>query len=145
MNNQTFRMALDGFLQGWKDSSLKELERFISTDYQAREVRDGEIEAFKYEESMEGWKQGFAFINEHDAEWEIHEVAIIPLKEDETLAILYATIVLDGKPMETGNLFSDTFKKVQGNWKLVRSYIETGIGRGKVRETIERDGPQNRS
>lgn len=131
MDNQSFRAALDAFIQAWKNSSLIELETFISAVYQAREVRDGDIEAFGYEESVEGWKQGFAYVKGQQAEWDIREMSIIPLKEDETMAILYATIVQNGKPMETGNMFFDTFKKREDGWELVRSYIETGVrGRG---------------
>ncbi|CAN7544637.1 flavoprotein [Rossellomorea sp. LjRoot5] len=126
MDNQ-FRVALDAFLRAWENSSLIELETFISADYQAREVRDEEIEAFGYEESVEGWKHGFAYVKEQQAEWAIREMSVIPLKEDERMAILYATIVLDGKPMETGNMFFNTFKKREEGWKLVRSYIETGV------------------
>lgn len=131
MDSQSFRVALDAFIQAWENSSLIELETFISADYQAREVRDGDIEAFGYEESVEGWKQGFAYVKGQQAEWDIREMSIIPLKEDETMAILYATIVQNGKPMETGNMFFDTFKKREEGWELVRSYIETGVrGRG---------------
>ncbi|WP_201713145.1 nuclear transport factor 2 family protein [Rossellomorea arthrocnemi] len=128
MNNHPFRGALDAFLEAWKNSSIRELESFFSTDYQAREVRDGDIVDFGYEESIEGWKQGFDFVKEHPAEWEIREVSVIPLKEDEMMAILSATIVIDGKPMQTCNLFFDTFKK-QNQWKLIRSYIEAGVMR----------------
>ncbi|MEI2665729.1 flavoprotein [Rossellomorea sp. LJF3] len=130
MDNQNFRENLDVFLQAWENSSLIELETFISTDYQAREVRDGDIEAFGYEESVEGWKQGFAYVKGQQAEWDIREVSVITMKEDETMVILFATIVLDGKPMETGSMFFDTFKKREEGWKLVRSYIETGVSVG---------------
>lgn len=127
MDNQSFRVALDAFLRAWENSSLIELETIISPDYQAREVRDGDIEAFGYEESVEGWKQGFAYVKGEQAEWDIREVSVITMKEDETMVILYATIVLDEKPMETGNMFFNTFKKQEEGWKLVRSYIETGV------------------
>jgi hypothetical protein len=130
MDNQSFRVALNVFLQAWENSSLTELETFISTDYQAREVRDGDIEAFGYKESVEGWKQGFAYVKGEQAEWDIREVSIIHLKEDEMMAILFATIVLDEGPMDTGNMFFNTFKKREERWKLVRSYIETGVVRG---------------
>ncbi|MGG3915444.1 flavoprotein [Rossellomorea vietnamensis] len=127
MDSQSFRVALDAFIQAWENSSLIELETFISADYQAREVRDGDIEAFGYEESVEGWKQGFAYVKGQQAEWDIREMSAFPLKEDEAMAILYATIVQNGKPMETGNMFFDTFKKREEGWELVRSYIETGV------------------
>lgn len=130
MDNQSFRVALDAFLRAWENSSLIELETIISPDYQAREVRDGDIEAFGYEESVEGWKQGFAYVKGEQAEWDIREVSVITMKEDETMVILYATIVLDEKPMETGNMFFNTFKKQEEGWKLVRSYIETGVSVG---------------
>ncbi|MFC7786428.1 flavoprotein [Rossellomorea sp. GCM10028870] len=129
MNDKTFKPFLDVFLEAWKNPSIREFEKFISTDYRAREIRDGEIVDFGYEESIEGWKQGFDFVKKQHAEWEIHEVSIIPMKEDEVMAILSATIVLNGEAMETCHLFFDTFKKGD-NWKIVRSYIETGVVRG---------------
>ncbi|WP_226672017.1 nuclear transport factor 2 family protein [Rossellomorea aquimaris] len=127
MDNQSFRAVLDAFLQAWENSSLIELETFISTDYQAREVRDGDIAEFGYEESIEGWKQGFEYVKGNQGAWEIREVAVIPMKDNEFMAVLYATIGMGGTPMETGNLFFDTFKKVEDGWTLVRSYIETGV------------------
>ncbi|WP_044338628.1 DUF4440 domain-containing protein [Rossellomorea aquimaris] len=131
MNDKTFKPFLDTFLEAWKNSSIRELETFISTDYQAREIRDGEVVDFGYEESIEGWKQGFDFVKKQRADWEIHEVSIIPLKEDEVMAILSATIVMNGKALETCHLFFDTFKKMEDdNWKMVRSYIEAGVVRG---------------
>ncbi|MGG1629705.1 DUF4440 domain-containing protein [Rossellomorea sp. NRS-1567] len=131
MNDKTFKPFLDTFLEAWKNSSIIELETFISTDYQAREIREGEVVDFGYEESIEGWKQGFDFVKKQRAEWEIFEVSIIPLKEDEVMAILSATIVMNGKALETCHLFFDTFKKVEGDdWKLMRSYIEAGVVRG---------------
>lgn len=130
MNDHTFKPFLDAFIVAWKNSSIIELETFISSDFQAREIRGGEIVDFGYEESIEGWKQGFAFVKKQRAEWEVNEVSVIPLKEDEVMAILSATIVMNGKAMETCHLFFDTFKKVDGaDWKLVRSYIETGVVR----------------
>ncbi|MGF3104454.1 flavoprotein [Rossellomorea sp. DUT-2] len=130
MNEHIFKPFLDAFIVAWKNSSITELETFISSDFQAREIRAGEVVDFGYEESIEGWKQGFAFVKKQRAEWEINEVSVIPLKDDEVMAILSATIVLNGKAMETCHLFFDTFKQVEGDdWKLVRSYIETGVVR----------------
>ncbi|MCA1063993.1 flavoprotein [Rossellomorea sp. AcN35-11] len=124
------REYLDAFLEAWKNSSFIEFESFISTDYQAREIRDGEIVDFGYEESIQGWKQGFQYVRENQGEWEVKEVSVIPLKEDEVMAILSAAIVMEGKPFETCHLFFHTFKKGENDdWKLVRSYIETGVER----------------
>ena len=37
-------------------------------------------------------------------------------------------MVINGKLLDTGNLFIDTFKMVNNQeWKLVRSYIEAGV------------------
>lgn len=53
---------------------------------------------------------------------------MIQVKDDEMMAILSATLTVDGKTMKTANLFFDTFKKTaDDSWKMVRSYIETGI------------------
>ncbi|MFJ5769640.1 hypothetical protein [Psychrobacillus sp. NPDC093180] len=44
------------------------------------------------------------------------------------MAIISATLVIQGKSLETGNLFFQTFKKNSiHEWKLARSYIEAGI------------------
>jgi hypothetical protein len=44
------------------------------------------------------------------------------------LAILSATIIIEGKTLETANIFFDTFKKsVENEWQLIRSYIEAGV------------------
>jgi len=50
------------------------------------------------------------------------------LRVDETLVIISATMILQGRSLDTANLFFQTFKKDTYNgWKLIRSYIEAGI------------------
>lgn len=127
MDNQ-FREFLDTFLDIWRRSSLAELKDIISIDYKAREISGGEVVDFGYEEAINGWKQGFNFVKENDAQWELNEISILPLRDDETMAILSATLVIEGKSLETVNLFFETFKRNEdNNWKLVRSYIEAGV------------------
>jgi hypothetical protein len=128
MNNYTFGQFLNTFIDAWKQSSITNMAKFISNDYQAREITRGEIVDFGYEESISGWKQGFDFVMENGAKWEINEISIFALRENEMLAILSATIIIPGKTMETANLFFDTFKKSDDNdWQLIRSYIEAGV------------------
>ena len=104
------------------------MKNILSKDYEAREVSEGEISDFGYEESLKGWEQGFKFAKENNAEWNIHVISILPLRETETMAILSATLIVQGKRLETANLFFQTFQKNSKNeWKLVRSYIEAGI------------------
>ncbi|WP_246096920.1 hypothetical protein [Psychrobacillus soli] len=44
------------------------------------------------------------------------------------MAILSATLIIQGKSLGTANLFFQTFKKNSINdWELIRSYIEAGI------------------
>jgi hypothetical protein len=127
MGDHTFRQFLDTFLDAWKHSSITAMEKLISNDYQAREITGGEVIDFGYEESINGWKEGFDFVKEKQAQWEINEISFIPLRENEILAIISATIIIQGKTMETANLFFDTFQKCNNDWKLVRSYIEAGV------------------
>ncbi|MEL3971971.1 flavoprotein [Rossellomorea oryzaecorticis] len=128
MTDHTFRTFLEDFLDAWKHSSIRELEKLISKDYQAREITDGEIVDFGYEESINGWRQGFAFVKDNRAQWEVNEISIIPLRENEILATLSATIIVEGKTMDTVNLFFNTYKKLNGSdWMLMRSYIEAGV------------------
>ncbi|MBM7552573.1 flavoprotein [Thalassobacillus pellis] len=124
----------ESFLTMWRNSSLQGFKETISEDYQAREVRNGQIVDFGYKESLEGWEQGFKFVRENEAHWEIEEVALIPIQEDEFMSILTATLRIKGNIMKTGNLFFETFKlDHKRNWKLVRSYIEAGIALDKTR------------
>lgn len=126
--HNSFSMFLDTYLNVWRDSSLTNLKNLISQDYEAREIEGGNIVDFGYEESIDGWKQGFKFAKENNAHWNINVISILPLRETETMAIISATMVIQGKSLETANLFFQTFKKNSINeWKLVRSYIEAGI------------------
>ncbi|WP_235801874.1 flavoprotein [Ureibacillus manganicus] len=108
---------------------MTELGEFISKDYKGREVTSKGIVDFGYDESIQGWEQGFKFVEENNAEWNIKEIAVLPLKDDENLVILSATIDINGKSIGTSNLFFETFKKDNstGGWKLNRSYVETGV------------------
>lgn len=127
MQNSFFRF-LDNYLEIWRNSSLADLKNIISKDYEAREITGEDIVDFGYEESIKGWEQGFKFAKENNAEWNINVISILPLREGETMVILSATLVNQGKSLETANLFFQTFQKNSKNeWKLVRSYIEAGI------------------
>ncbi|MEI5907975.1 flavoprotein [Bacillus spongiae] len=126
--NHSFEKSLHAFINAWSSSSLIKFKDFLSKDYKAREIREGEIIDFGYEESILGWQQGFQFANSNEAKWRINELSRIPLKEDEMMVILSATMEVEGKNLETANLFFNTFKNSsQNEWKLVRSYIEAGI------------------
>lgn len=126
--HDSFSRFLANYLDVWRDSSITDLKSFLSPDYKAREITDGTIDDFGYEESLNGWEQGFTFANDNNAHWEIHVLSVLPLRENETMAILSATLVIQGKRLDTANLFFQTFQKNStSEWKLVRSYIETGI------------------
>ncbi|MDI2589092.1 flavoprotein [Psychrobacillus sp. NEAU-3TGS] len=124
----SFSSFLDNYLEIWRNSSLADLKNILSKDYKAREITGEEIVDFGYEESIKGWEQGFKFAKENNAEWKIDVISMLPLREGETMVIISATLVNQGKSLETANLFFQTFQKNSKNeWKLVRSYIEAGI------------------
>ena len=124
----TFKKFLDSYLNSWRNSSLVEMKDLLTHDYQAREFTNGEIVDFGYQESINGWEQGFQFVKENDAVWVINVLASNPLRENEYFVIISATMVINGKLLDTGNLFFDTFKMgINQEWKLVRSYIEAGV------------------
>ena len=123
-----FRSFLNRFLRIWKISSLHELKDVISKDYKAREITSEGIVDFGYEDSIEGWRQGFSFIKENDAEWDLKELTTFPLKENEWMSIIWAAPVIAGKAPMNGHIFFETFKPDNNTgWKLIRSYIETNI------------------
>ncbi|WP_419962270.1 flavoprotein [Psychrobacillus sp. BM2] len=128
MVNNSFRKFLDSYLHVWRTSSLTDMKNIISKDYKAREILGGELVDFGYEESMTGWEQGFNFAKEKENKWDLIEISIVPLREGEVMAILSATLVIGGKKLENVSIFFQTFKKQENDeWKLIRSYIETGI------------------
>ena len=131
--DKSFSIFLNTYLDAWRNSSLVDLKELISPCYEAREITGGNIDDFGYDESLNGWEQGFNFAKENNAQWNIRVVSILPLRKDETMAILSATMVIQGESLKTANLFFQTFKKYnQGDWKLVRSYIEAGISLNDV-------------
>lgn len=124
----SFSDFLDTYLGIWRNSSLGDLKELISQEYKAREIADGEIVDFGFKESVNGWEQGFNFAKENNAQWDVNIISILPLRADEKMVILSATLVIRGKSLETVNLFFQTFKRNSMNeWRLVRSYIEAGI------------------
>ena len=135
MEKNSYRKFLDSYLEVWRNSSLTDLKNIISKDYKAREISGGELVDFGYEESITGWEQGFNFAKEKENKWDLNKVSIVPLREDEVMAILSATLVIGGKKLENVSLFFQTFKK-QGNddWKLIRSYIETGVPNENIKK-----------
>jgi len=123
-----FRNFLNIYLEAWRASSLTEIRDLISKNYKGREITGGEILDFDFEESILGWEQGFNFVKENNAQWNLKEISILPLRVDEMLVIISASIILQGEELKTANLFFQTFEKGNSNdWKLIRSYIEAGI------------------
>jgi len=122
----SFNKFHEHYLEIWKTSSIAELKGIISQEYQAREIAGGKVSDFGYEELIRGEEQGFKFVIENNSKWDLKELSRISLREHEVMSILSAQLVIDGKPLETGNLFFQTFSYDFG-WKLVRSYIEAGI------------------
>ena len=128
-----FRKFLNNYLACWSNSSLVEMKELISPNYQAREITNGEILDFGYNESLNGWEQGFNFVEENEAEWDLNEIYSIPLRKDECLSVISASLVINGKRLDSANLFFQTFKLEHNtDWKLIRSYIEAGIPIGNL-------------
>ncbi len=110
MENNSFRKFLDSYLEIWRNSSLTDMKNIISEDYRAREISDGEVLDFGYEESVSGWEQGFAFAKKAENEWDLKEISVVPLRQDEVMAILAATLVIDGKKLDNVSLFFKTLE-----------------------------------
>ncbi|SDL63662.1 Catechol 2,3-dioxygenase [Sediminibacillus halophilus] len=126
--NREFEQYLESYLDAWRNFSLEALQKHISNDYQAREARGSEVVDFGYQQSLEGWEQAFKQLKE-SAEWVLTVHAKISTGENVAIAIISATLIIEGKPLDTANLFFDVFqrKSKQAEWKMVRSYIEAGI------------------
>lgn len=126
---KSFEEFLDEFLESWSGSNIDGVKYKISDSYQAREITSqSEIYDFGYTESVQGWEQAFSTFKKDGTQWLLKKVSVTPLRRNEVLAVIWASISTDGKRSETGNLFFNTFRKgVQGDWKLVRSYIEAGV------------------
>lgn len=122
----SFNRFLEKYLDVWRNSSMPELKLIISREYQAREIANGKIFDFGYDDSIRGWEQGFNFVMRNKARWELTEINRIKIREHEVMAVIIAKLIVDGKSMETCNLFFQTFTYDFG-WKLIRSYIEAGI------------------
>jgi hypothetical protein len=123
---ETFNHFLDEYLHVWRNSSLPDLKMMISPEYQAREITDGKISDFGYDDSIRGWEQGFNFVEGNKGSWDLTVINRIKIREHEVMAIILAKLIVDGKSMKTCNLFFQTFTDDFG-WKLIRSYIEAGI------------------
>ncbi|HYK72054.1 MAG TPA: flavoprotein [Pseudoneobacillus sp.] len=123
-----FNDFFNRYIEIWKSSSFIELKEMISKDYQAREITGKDIIDFGYEESITGWEQAFTYFKNKDSQWILNEIATIPLREEEIMVIVAASLIIEGKTLETSNLFFQTFRREDNNdWKLVRSYIEARI------------------
>lgn len=125
--SQLFQVFLESYIESWKCSSIEDMKKIISVEYQAREIRNGKIFDFGYEESIEGWAGAFHEFRDKDMQWTLEEKGIIQLKENEIMAILSASLIIEGKRLETANLFFQTFRMEDTVWKLIRSYIESGL------------------
>lgn len=132
MNHQyEFAQFIEGYFSSWKRCSLDSIKSHMTKDYQAREVRDikGEvlIQDYGYEESIDGWSQAFRSFEGMEVEWKIVEEYQIPLRDNERLVTFWVGLSINGQQLDTAHFVTDTFKRIDGKWKLCRSYIEAGI------------------
>ncbi|WP_139193204.1 nuclear transport factor 2 family protein [Terribacillus saccharophilus] len=124
---ENFHTFLDRYLSRWKAADLHFMENLIDDSFQGIEVRDGKITTHGKEASVTGWSHAFNYFKNKDMEWILSPISILPLNEKEILAIVRATMTLDGKLIKTSNLFFQTFSYKNGEWKLIRTYEETGV------------------
>ena len=78
--DKSFSIFLNTYLDAWRNSSLVDLKELISKAYEAREITGGNIDDFGYDESLNGWEQGFNFAKESNAQWNIRVISILPLR-----------------------------------------------------------------
>ncbi|MCP3029874.1 flavoprotein [Halobacillus sp. A1] len=107
---------------------IYKIKEMLSESYKAREIAGGDVVDFGYEEALGGWKQGFQFAENQPCTWDLREIAVIPVKDNEVMAIVSADLVMEGDRSQTVSLFFQTFKFTNDHgWRLIRSYIETGV------------------
>lgn len=124
-------MDFSTFYESFKDRARSQdlafLKETIAEDLIAREIRDGEVVDYGYEESIEGWKQAFDHFENMDMTWVYTDHSMTQTKDKEWIVSFWVSIVLDGEPIPNSNLFFDTFQQTDEGWKLIRSYIESGV------------------
>ncbi|SDP11764.1 hypothetical protein ACJA3J_01410 [Halobacillus sp. SY10] len=103
------------------------LKKVTSRNLEAREIRHGELVDYSYEESIEGWHQAFEHFKDQNMDWIYTDHSVTQLNENTQLAAFWVSIRLNGEILGTSNLFFDTFEKRDGEWQLVRCYIEAGV------------------
>ncbi|QXE02835.1 flavoprotein [Terribacillus sp. DMT04] len=124
---EDFHVFINHYLAKWKAADVEFIENLIDDTFQGMEVRDGSISSYGKESSVTGWKQAFAYFKDKKMEWVLTPISILPLNEKDIMAIIKATMTLDGKLIKTSNLFFQTFTMKNGKWRLIRSYEETGV------------------
>jgi hypothetical protein len=124
---KSFEEFYKGYLDSWRNFSIKGIENVVSPEYTAREIRGKEVYDFGYEESIDGWNHAFKGLRGSNAEWILEDDVILSLKEDEMMAIIWASLIIEDIPIKTASLFFQTFRWEEGSWKMVRSYIEAEI------------------
>ena len=124
---EDFHIFLNRYLSKWKASDLTFMEKVIDDSFLGIEIRDGIISTHEKEESIAGWHQAFDYFKGKEMEWILTPISLLPLNEKEVMAIIRATMTLEGILIDTSNLFFQTFKRKDSEWKLIRTYEETGI------------------
>lgn len=124
---EDFHTFLDLYLSKWKAADFDFMEKVIDESFQGIEIRDGNISTHGKESSVTGWHQAFNYFKDKEMEWLLSPISTLPLNEIEMIAIIRATMTLDGKLIDTSNLFFQTFSSNNGKWKLIRTYEETGV------------------
>ncbi|PAD20731.1 flavoprotein [Terribacillus saccharophilus] len=124
---EDFPTFLNRYLSKWKATELEFMEKVIDDAFQGIEVREGITSTHGKEASVTGWSQAFIYFKDKDMEWILYPISILPLNENEFMAIIRATMTLEGKLIDTSNLFFQTFTCKNGEWKLIRTYEETGV------------------
>ncbi|WP_163528187.1 hypothetical protein [Halobacillus ihumii] len=126
MEDLVFKEFYEQFKIRASQHDLSYLKRVTSKNLIAREVREGEVTDYSYQESIAGWKQAFDHFADMEMEWKYTDHSLTKLKEDEWLASFYLSPIIEGEEAAP-HLYFNIFKLMNNQWQLVRSYIETGV------------------
>ena len=120
-----FKSFLGAYRDSWNSLDAERMSAHNSKELKVRWAAPEDIASdWGYEEEKEGWKQAYQQYEGRSPKWHFEDVLIDINNQDEAVAVFWVRFEVDGEMIGVKLLFTETFRKEQGEWKKVREYVE---------------------
>ncbi|QHE51415.1 nuclear transport factor 2 family protein [Pontibacillus sp. HMF3514] len=131
---QDFKGFLSEYRDSWNSLDAERMAAHNSKGFKAIWANPDSITSeWGYDEAKEGWIQAYQQYQGRSPIWHFEDVLININNHEEGVVVCWVSFELDGKMTDVKLLFTQTFKKENGEWKKIREYVENSFANERLK------------